>query len=236
MAAVALLAARLCVDFAAANFDLGVGGRSGDALLEFVNSVSQVCRTLKVQVSGGFEHLKLEACNQFGDCDCRLAGGHCVAGTLASLQLVSEASTDFFANGLRGDVVGFVVSFLLCAAAFGFVDCALHRRCHFVGIHDDGAGDIARCAPHELNEAGGASQEAFFVGVEDCDERNLRKIKAFSQEVHAYEHIEVAQPQINKNLDALERFDVAVQIAHFEALLAEICGKVFAKTLGEWAA
>jgi hypothetical protein len=40
--------------------------------------------------------------------------------------------------------------------------------------------------------AGGTAEEAFFIGIEDGDERDLREIETFAQEVDADEDVVLA--------------------------------------------
>ena len=116
---------------------------------------------------------------------------------------------------------------------FGLADGALHGRRHLVGVHDDLAVDVARGAADGLDEAGLAAQEALLVGVEDGDQRDLRQVEPLAQQVDADEDVELAQPQVAHDLDALERVDLAVQVAHLEAVLDEVVGEVLGHALGE---
>ena len=61
------------------------------------------------------------------------------------------------------------------------------------------------------------AEEAFFVGVEDGDERNFGQVEAFAQEVDADEDVEFALAQIAQELDAFERLDLGVHVAAADA-------------------
>ena len=50
-----------------------------------------------------------------------------------------------------------------------------------VGIEDDVAVDVARGAADGLDQRGLAAQEAFFVGVENGDQRAFRNVEALAQ-------------------------------------------------------
>ena len=65
-----------------------------------------------------------------------------------------------------------------------------------VGVHDDAAVDVARGAADRLDQRRLAAQEAFLVGVEDGDERHLGQVEALAQEVHADQHVVLAEPQL----------------------------------------
>ena len=72
------------------------------------------------------------------------------------------------------DAVLFVVFHLLGAAVFGDRDQRLHALRDRVGEENDFAVDVARGAAGGLDERGLAAEEAFLVGIEDADERDLR--------------------------------------------------------------
>ena len=69
------------------------------------------------------------------------------------------------------------------------------------------------------------AQEAFLVGVEDRDQRHLGDVEALAQQVDADQHVELAQPQVADDLDALDRVDVGVQVAHLDAVLVQVLGR-----------
>ena len=78
---------------------------------------------------------------------------------------------------------------------------------------------VARRAAGRLDERAEVAQEAFLVGVEDRDERHLGQVEALAQQVDADEAVEHARAQVAQDLDALERGDVGVQVAHAQPLL-----------------
>ena len=77
------------------------------------------------------------------------------------------------------------------------------------------------------------AQEAFLVGVEDRDQRAFRNVEAFAQQVDADQHVERAEAQIADDLDALDRVDVGVHVAHAHALLVQVFGQVLGHALGQ---
>ena len=107
---------------------------------------------------------------------------------------------------------------LLVAAAVGLGHGALHRAGHVIGIEDDPAVDVARGAADRLDQRGLGAQEAFLVGIENGDQRAFGNIEAFAQQVDADQHVELAKPQVADDLDALQRVDVGVHVAHTHAL------------------
>ena len=71
------------------------------------------------------------------------------------------------------------------APAVGLANRGPHRVGHRVSVHDDPAVDVAGGAAGRLDQRAGRSQEAFLVGVEDRDERHLRQVEPFAQQVDA---------------------------------------------------
>ena len=93
--------------------------------------------------------------------------------------------------------------------------------------------DVARGAADGLDERGLAAQEAFLVGVENGDQRAFRNVEALAQQIDADQRVEGAEPQIADDLDALQRVDVGVHVAHADALLVQIFGEVLGHALGQ---
>ena len=140
---------------------------------------------------------------------------------------------DLLAHRLRVDAVLLVVRELLLAPAHRLGDRVAHRVGHLVGVHDHLAVDVARGAADRLDQRRRRPQEAFLVGVEDRDERHLGQVEPFAQQVDADEHVELAEPQRPQDLDALERVDLGVQVAHADAELEQVVGEVLGHLLRE---
>ena len=117
----------------------------------------------------------------------------------------------------RRDAVLLVVRLLHLAAAPRHADRLADRVGLLVGVEQHLAGDVARGAADRLDQRALAAQEAFLVGVEDADQRDLGDVEALAQQVDADQHVELAAAQIADDLDALERVDVGVQVAHLDA-------------------
>ena len=76
-------------------------------------------------------------------------------------------------------------------------------------------------------------RKPFLVGVEDGDEAAFGNVEALAQQVDADQHVESAEPEIAQNLDALQRLDVGVHVAHAHAVLVQIFGEVLGHALGQ---
>ena len=77
------------------------------------------------------------------------------------------------------------------------------------------------------------AQEAFLVRVEDRNQRAFRNVETFAQQIDADQRVERAQPQIADDLDALDRVDVGMHVAHANALLVQILRQIFRHPLGQ---
>jgi hypothetical protein len=110
---------------------------------------------------------------------------------------------------------------------------APHGVAHLVGVEEHLAVDVAGGAADRLDQAPLAAEEAGLVGVEDRHQRHLRQVEALAQQVDAHQHVEVAQAQVADDHLALDRVDVAVQVADADALLGQVLGQVLGHPLGE---
>ena len=102
-----------------------------------------------------------------------------------------------------------------------------------VGVEDDPAVDVAGGAADGLDQRGLGAQEALLVGVEDGDERAFGNVEALAQQVDADQHVEGAEAQVADDLDALDRVDVGVHVAHAHAVLVQVFGEVLGHALGQ---
>ena len=85
--------------------------------------------------------------------------------------------TDPFLNALRRDVVCDVVSRLFFSASSRFVHRSAHGIGNRIGIQNGFAFNISRSTSDGLNERTLASQEAFFIRIQDRNKRDLRDIE-----------------------------------------------------------
>ena len=93
--------------------------------------------------------------------------------------------------------------------------------------------DVARRASDRLDQRAIAAEVALLVRVEDADERHLGQVETFAQQVDAHEHVEDPEAEVADDLDALQRVDVAVQVADLDPRLAQIVGQILGHLLGE---
>ena len=127
----------------------------------------------------------------------------------------------------------FVIGRLLLAAPRGLLHRARDRAGDHIGVEHDLAVDVARGAADGLHERGLGAQKALLVGVENGDERAFGNVEAFAQEVDADQRVERAEAQVADDLDALDRVDVGMHVAHAHAVLVQIFGQVLGHALGQ---
>jgi len=95
----------------------------------------------------------------------------------------------------------------------------LHRAGDRVGIEDDAGRRRLRAArPMVWISEVSERKKAFLVGVEDRDQRAFRNVEApRATGLMPTSHVERAEPEIADDLDALQRVDVGMHIAHADA-------------------
>src|SRR5437868_3452012 len=121
----------------------------------------------------------------------------------------------------RLDAVLRVVGDLEVPPPLGLVDRPVHRRRPPVRVHDDPALEVPRGAADHLDERALRAEVALLVGVQDRHERDLGKVDALPQEVHADDDVVHAEPEVPQDLDALDGLDLGVEVVHLDAHLAQ---------------
>ncbi len=144
-----------------------------------------------------------------------------------------EALLDGAFHARGRDAMLLVVRDLPGAAVFRHINEGLHAAGDLIREKDDLAIDVTRGAACRLDEAGLAAQVAFLVGVEDADEAHLGKVEAFAEEVDADEDVALPRAKTSQDFYALDGIDVAVQIADFQADIAQIVRKILSRALGQ---
>ena len=199
--------------------------------------VAEVGGAFELELAGGFLHLAFEFAQDFGG-----VVDHVVFGDEAGVDLAAfaggfvvgmEAFLHFANHALGSDVVLGVVFFLLGAAVFGDVDEALNGVGDLVAKQNALAVEVAGGATGGLDEGGLVAEKAFFVGIENTDERNLGEVEAFAEKVDADENVELGGAEGAQDFDALDGVDVGVEVAHLEIDASEIVGEVFGGFFGE---
>ena len=120
----------------------------------------------------------------------------------------------------------FIIGGLNRAAALRLQNCPFHAGCDFVGVHQHHAVRIARGAPDGLDQAGLAAQKAFFVCIQNGDQRDFRQVKPLAQQVDPHDHVDRADPQVLDDLHALKGIHLVVHILRLDAVFFEIIGQI----------
>src|SRR5213079_3292637 len=109
----------------------------------------------------------------------------------------------------------------------------LHTLRDRVGEEHHFAVDMPRRATGCLDQRSLAAQKSFLVRVQDAHKRNLREIEAFAQQINADENVEFRSAQSAQNFHALNRVDIAMQVAYLQSNVAQIVGQIFRGSLGQ---
>ena len=126
-----------------------------------------------------------------------------------------------------------IIGKLQTTAAFGFVDCLLHRLSNLVGIHYNFAIKVTSSATGSLSQRPVRTKESLFVGIENCHKRHFRQVEAFTKQVNAYEHINGTCAKVIENLYAVHGVDIGVNISHTHIVVGKIFRQFFSHSLGE---
>ena len=78
-----------------------------------------------------------------------------------------------------------IVDFLKGPAAARLIDGALHGVGHAIGVKNRLASGIPGSAANRLNQRLFGTEKAFFVGVQNCDQRHLGQVQSLPQQVNA---------------------------------------------------
>jgi len=102
-----------------------------------------------------------------------------------------------------------------------------------VGKHEHFPVDIPRGPSTGLYERCLGTKKSLFIGIKDCNKRNLGQIKPFSKQIDTYKDIKFAEPQIPHDCDTFERVDIRVEILCLDTMVQEKIRQVLGKTFGQ---
>ena len=77
------------------------------------------------------------------------------------------------------------------------------------------------------------TEEAFLVGIQDCNKGHLREVKAFTQEVDAYKHVIDSGTEVIDNLNPVETCHIAVYVCRPDIMVEEVFRELLCHALGE---
>src|SRR6266545_8170351 len=180
--------------------------------LELQELIAEHRRQLEIELLSGGLHLLL----QHADQGLALAGVGWAAdlpGTRLPNPRVGHAGheTDIehrLHDGPRRDAVLDVVRDLCLATSIHLFQRPFHRAGDAIGVQNGSAAEVARRAPHGLDQRPIRSEEALLVGVQHRDEGNLGEVQPFAQQVDSHQDVELAETQAPNDLHALDRIDL----------------------------
>jgi hypothetical protein len=92
---------------------------------------------------------------------------------------------------------------------------------------------VAGGASNGLDEGALGAEEALFVGVQYCYQRDFGEVEAFAEEIDADEDVLLAFAEVAEEFDAFGGFDFGVQVSVADAYFGLVAGEVFGHALGE---
>src|SRR4051812_31824027 len=215
----------------------GRGRRRVQLAPQVADLVAQLGRVLEAQLLRRREHLLLQLAHHLLDLG-RLhvdllvpAPAAALGGDLRVRHQELRDVRDALHDRLRRDAVLGVVGALDHPPAVGLGDRPAHRLGLLVGVHQHLAVHVARGPADGLDERRLAAEEPLLVGVQDGHQRDLRQVQPLAQQVHAHEHVVLAEAQLADDLDALQRVYLRVQVAHAEAHLQQVVREVLGHLL-----
>jgi hypothetical protein len=102
----------------------------------------------------------------------------------------------------------------------------IHGRRHFIPIENHLSVHIPGSPAKSLDERLFGSEETLLVGIEDRDERDLRKIEPFPQKIDANEDIKLPQPKFSDNLNSIKGINVGMEIFYPNTKVRIIFGEI----------
>ena len=203
-----------------------------ELLAQLVDLIAQERRLLELQVLRGRLHLAFQVFHQprqlvLGD----VLRRDVLAPLLSDLLDVVGDVADRLVDALRRDALLRVVRLLHLAAPVRLVDRRAHRIGHDVRVHDRVAVEVAGGAAHRLDQRVARAEEALLVGVHDHHQAHLGQVEPLAQQVDTDDHVVHALPQVAQDLDALQRFDLRVQVVRADAHLLQVVGQVLGHLL-----
>ena len=126
-----------------------------------------------------------------------------------------------------------VVGNLFVATSRRFFDGGRHAVGDFVRVHDDAAVDVTGGTASGLGEASVASEKTLFVRIHDRHEAHLRQVQSFAEEVDTHQHVDRSVPQFPQDFHSIQRLDVGVDVAAFDAQAFEVLREFLGHSFGQ---
>src|SRR5262249_32643598 len=155
-------------------------------------SIPQLRSPLELEVPRAVEHLLLQLLHLSRELllahrlvTRRVLGGLALADRGFVVVYALDDVLDALRHAARRDAARGVLALLLLPPPLGLLDRAPHGIGHMIGVEDRSAVDVARGAAYGLDERALGAQEPFLVRVQYRDQRYLRQVEPFAQQVDA---------------------------------------------------
>ena len=83
-----------------------------------------------------------------------------------------------------------IVAYLLVTAIVTLLNRGAHSLCNFARIHNHQSILVAGCTTGNLCNSAHISEHTLHIGIDNCNERHLRKVKTLTQQVYTDKYIE----------------------------------------------
>ena len=145
----------------------------------------------------------------------------------------TDEITDCFFNGLRRNMMLFVILLLDCPTAAGLFNCRLHGIRHVVGIHNNMSLCVTCGTSNGLDQGCLRTQKALLIRIENCNKGDLRNIQSLPQKVNTDKHIEHIKTHIPDDLCPFQCINIRMQVLHTDSHILHIIGQVLSHPLRE---
>ena len=194
-------------------------------ILKLRHTITKCCGTLELQRLRRREHLFFKLRDVlFGDVDRLFVFADGLVRLTMGPHFRFNAASNVLLDRLGRNSVFAIVIFLQRTTATCLVDRRFHRISHLVRVENDTCVDVPRGTTDRLDQRGFAPQEAFFVGIQNRDQRNLRQIQSFPQQVHSDKRLKSPLPKFLQQLHPFERIQLTVKPLTGHPFLREVRG------------
>src|SRR6202789_704397 len=160
---------------------------------KLLHGIPQLRRFLKLKLLRSLAHIAFQAGNIAVEFSLRIElrklrilfrKVHIVSLQNSRKRIVQSAN-----NRLRRNPVFMVVSHLFLAPPIGLIDRAPHRVRHLIGIQNRAALKMTRSTPNRLDQRALRTQEPLFIRIQNRNQRHLRKVETFPQQVDPNQNV-----------------------------------------------
>ena len=129
--------------------------------------------------------------------------------------------------------MGLIEFFLDGATTVGFAEGFYHGFGEIVGIENDFTVGVSGSTTNDLDEGSRGTEEAFFICVEDGDERHFGEVDSFTEEVYSHDNVDDPGLQLFNNFSSVHRRYLTMEVEGFVSLGYEEIGHLFGGFFGE---